>query len=78
MTGSLGSSLFYNKNDENEKLEQMSGQTGADIFEFESFASLLADLSFFMFFMNSRTRFKFDYDMRLVIYATFAGFSVTV
>ena len=56
----------------------MSGQTGADIFEFESFASLLADLNFFMFFMNSRTRFKFDYDMRLVIYATFAGFSVTV
>ena len=56
----------------------MSGQTGADIFEFESFASQLADLSFFMFFMNSRTRFKFDYDMRLVIYATFAGFSVTV
>ena len=43
-----------------------------------SLASLLADLSFFMFFMNSRTRFKFDYDMRLVIYATFAGFSVTV
>ena len=60
------------------KIGAKSGQTGADIFEFESFASLLDDLSFFMFFMNSRTRFKFDYDMRLVIYATFAGFSVTV
>ena len=33
---------------------------------------------FSCFFMNSRTRFKFDYDMLLMIYATFARFSVKV
>ena len=56
----------------------MSWWSGAEIFEFESFASPLADLSFFMFFMNSPTRFKFDYNMRLITYAMFSGFSVTV
>ena len=46
----------------------MSWWSGAEIFEFESFTSLLADLSFFMFFMNSPTGFKFDYNMRLIIH----------
>ena len=56
----------------------MSRWSSAEIFEFESFTSLMADLSFFMFFMNSPTRFKFDYNMRPITYAMFSGFSVTV
>ena len=33
---------------------------------------LLTDKRFFMFFTSSRTRFKFDFDMRLIICAMFA------